>query len=90
MDFRQKTVLVFVKVLRNEQQQQHFALSVSAQISEHLLMKPDKGLKKRRVPDNGRNKIKRSRWLQFFILNLAIYPDFCVILSAAEDRKSVV
>lgn len=65
----------------------HFAPSVSAQICpEHLLIKPDSDLKKRRLPDKGRNKIKRSRWLQFFILNLAIYPDSCVILSAAEIR----
>lgn len=56
------------------------------QPAQHICQKTRQRRKKRRLPDKGRTQIKRSRWLQFFILNLAIYPDPCVILSAAELR----
>lgn len=38
--------------------------------------------------DKGRNKIKSNQCWQSFILNLAIYPDCCVIFSSPLTNRS--
>lgn len=42
----------------------------------------------RRLLDKGRNRIKSNQCWQSFILNLAIYPDCCVIFSSPLTNRS--